>query len=122
MTQIIKIFISSIILIIFTSLSEAKQAQDSLFCKIIKVDDNDILPVFKCEKNCFTYSSEDFIGKVIFSNSRTTWCQPCINEIPELSELNNELKDSGFIMVGINVFPKTKELNLIEFLLENSVS
>jgi thiol-disulfide isomerase/thioredoxin len=122
MTQILKIIISSVILIIFTSLSEAKQAQDSLFCKIIKVDDNDILPVFKWKLNGFTYSSEDFKGKVIFPNSRTTWCQPCINEMPELSNLNNELKDSGFIMVGINVFPKTKTLNLTEFLLENSVS
>jgi thiol-disulfide isomerase/thioredoxin len=34
-------------------------------------------------------------------NIWATWCSPCIAEIPDIAELAEELKDSGFRVVGI---------------------
>lgn len=34
-------------------------------------------------------------------NVWTTWCSPCVGEIPHLSELNEELKGEGFNVIGI---------------------
>ena len=45
-------------------------------------------------------------GKVMFLNFWATWCAPCKKEMPELSEINTELKDKDFVMYGINVFQR----------------
>ena len=34
-------------------------------------------------------------------NVFTTWCTPCINEIPDLGKLYEEMKDQGVNIVGI---------------------
>ncbi|MBU5482020.1 TlpA family protein disulfide reductase [Blautia sp. MSJ-19] len=34
-------------------------------------------------------------------NIFTTWCSPCVNEIPELEKLYQEMKDSGIGVVGV---------------------
>lgn len=34
-------------------------------------------------------------------NVFTTWCTPCVNEIPYLETLNNEMADQGVTVVGI---------------------
>lgn len=34
-------------------------------------------------------------------NIFTTWCSPCVNEIPELEKLYQEMKDSGVGVVGV---------------------
>lgn len=34
-------------------------------------------------------------------NAFTTWCSPCVNEMPELEKLYQELKDSGVGVVGM---------------------
>lgn len=39
--------------------------------------------------------------KLTLVNVWTTWCSPCIGEIPHLSELNEELKGEGFNVLGI---------------------
>lgn len=48
----------------------------------------------------------DFKGKVILLNFWATWCAPCKKEMPDLSEINKELKDKDFKMYGVNVFFK----------------
>lgn len=58
------------------------------------------------------FSMEDMEGNTytqdIFSdysltmvNVFTTWCTPCINEIPDLEKLRNEMADQGVNVVGI---------------------
>ncbi len=45
-------------------------------------------------------------GKVIVLNIWGTWCGPCINEIPDFIDLQNEFKDKGVEFVGISIDSK----------------
>jgi thiol-disulfide isomerase/thioredoxin len=40
-------------------------------------------------------------GKVVFLNFWGTWCGPCRREIPEIIEINKDLKGKDFIIIGI---------------------
>lgn len=41
-------------------------------------------------------------GKVAVVNFWATWCPPCREEMPELSELYNQYKDQGVVVIGIS--------------------
>jgi len=47
------------------------------------------------------YSLSQFKGKVVVLNFFTIWCQPCREEMPDLSAINNENKDKGVQVLGI---------------------
>lgn len=36
-------------------------------------------------------------------NIFTTWCSPCVNEIPDLEKLYQEMKDKGVGVVGVTL-------------------
>jgi thiol-disulfide isomerase/thioredoxin len=58
-------------------------------------------------------------GKIIVLNFWATWCPPCREEMPELSELNTEYQDKNVIVIGIAL----DEIGLIkEFDDENNIS
>lgn len=58
-------------------------------------------------------------GKIIVLNFWATWCPPCREEMPELSELNTEYQDKNVIVIGIAL----DEIALIkEFNAENHMS
>jgi peroxiredoxin len=58
-------------------------------------------------------------GKIIVVNFWATWCPPCLEEMPELSQLQEQYKDRGLVVLGIS----TDELDKIqEFIKENPVS
>ena len=48
-------------------------------------------------------SSASFEGDVLLVNFWATWCGPCIEEMPELSELHKEYADQGFSVIGISL-------------------
>lgn len=49
-----------------------------------------------------TYTQEMFADyDLTMVNVFTTWCTPCINEIPDLGKLYEEMKDQGVNIVGI---------------------
>lgn len=49
-----------------------------------------------------TYTQEMFADyNITMVNIFTTWCSPCINEIPDLEKLRNEMSDQGVNIVGI---------------------
>ena len=50
-----------------------------------------------------TFKLADYKGKVLVVNAWATWCGPCRQEMPELVRLQNELKDKGFEVIGLNV-------------------
>lgn len=48
---------------------------------------------------------EDFKGKVIFFNVWATWCAPCIEEMPTIQNLYNEVQDRDdvvFLMLSMD--------------------
>ena len=48
-------------------------------------------------------SLEVYKGKTILLNFWASWCQPCIEEAPELEQLYRNLKDKDFVIIGIAV-------------------
>lgn len=48
-------------------------------------------------------SSTSLQGKVLLINFWATWCAPCRGEMPALNTLQQELKDKGLTIVGINI-------------------
>lgn len=47
--------------------------------------------------------SSSFQGKVLLITFFATWCPPCIEEIPTLKALHEELAKEGFSVVGLSV-------------------
>lgn len=54
--------------------------------------------------------SDSYKGKVLLLTFFATWCPPCVEEIPVLMELHNELADAGFSVVGLSVDQQGPEL------------
>lgn len=46
---------------------------------------------------------KEWDGKLVLLNFWATWCPPCIKEIPDLIELQNEYGDQGLQIVGIAI-------------------
>lgn len=45
----------------------------------------------------------DFGGRVLVLNFWATWCAPCVEEEPSLSEFQKRLAGSGVVVVGVSV-------------------
>ncbi|KGF70655.1 sodium:dicarboxylate symporter, partial [Hoeflea sp. BAL378] len=50
-----------------------------------------------------TASLADFTGQAMLVNLWATWCAPCREEMPALSELERELGDDAFKVLAINI-------------------
>ncbi len=48
-------------------------------------------------------SLSSFGGKVLVLNFWATWCAPCVQEIPSLSEFQKEFANSGVVVVAVSV-------------------
>ena len=44
----------------------------------------------------------DFKGKVLLLNMWATWCGPCRGEMPSLVKMQDEHRDKGFEIIGLN--------------------
>ena len=70
-------------------------------------------------ENGVSQNLSQYKGKIIVLNFWATWCAPCREEMPELSELNTEYKNKNVLVLGVAV----DELNLVkEFSKESPVS
>jgi thiol-disulfide isomerase/thioredoxin len=49
------------------------------------------------------FKLSDISGKVIFLDFWASWCVPCKEEFPYLIKLYNDYKDSGFVVIAVNV-------------------
>ncbi len=50
-----------------------------------------------------TVSKANFGGKVLVLNFWATWCPPCIDEMPSLSQLHDQMNEQGVVVLGISV-------------------
>lgn len=48
-------------------------------------------------------------GDVVMLNFWASWCAPCREEMPHLNALNDEYKDLGFTLFGVNVDENSKD-------------
>jgi peroxiredoxin len=44
-----------------------------------------------------------YIGKIVVLNFWATWCEPCREEMPELSSLHDAYKDKNVVVLGVAV-------------------
>lgn len=59
------------------------------------------------------YSLSQFKGKVVLLNFFTFFCGPCRQEMPHLSQMNQELKGQGFQALGIGLSSTPEQLKQI---------
>jgi peroxiredoxin len=52
----------------------------------------------------------DLRGKVVLINFWTTWCQPCIIEMPSMEKLYRKYKDKGFTILAIDIMEKPETI------------
>lgn len=61
-------------------------------------------PVFnKIDISGKPISLRQFRGKIVLLDFWASWCSPCMASIPLLIELYKKYKDSGFVLLGINI-------------------
>ncbi|QOY35968.1 TlpA disulfide reductase family protein [Anaerobacillus isosaccharinicus] len=61
---------------------------------------NFTLPIWGSDKEM---SLSDFRGEIVVLNLWASWCPPCRDEMPDLIKLDEEFKDQGVNVVGINM-------------------
>lgn len=70
------------------------------------------MPAFTLE-NAVTgekISSQQFRGKSLLVIFFATWCPPCLQEIPNLIDLQNQYQGKGFSVVGLSVDTEGKQV------------
>jgi len=56
-------------------------------------------------------------GKILFLNVWATWCQPCVEEFPDLVKVYNEYRSAPVDIIAISVdYPDETESKIIPFL------
>jgi thiol-disulfide isomerase/thioredoxin len=60
------------------------------------------LPAFDVRDTSGAQWNRDTLkGKVVIVNFWATWCQPCVQEIPELTQAYRTHKDEGLVILGV---------------------
>ena len=66
-----------------------------------------------------TYVLQQLKGKVVYMDFWASWCPPCVKSFPFLNQLNNDLKEKGLHVVGINLDEEVTDAQ--DFLAKNPV-
>ena len=61
-------------------------------------------------------------GKILFLNVWATWCQPCIEEFPDIVKLYNDYRNAGVDIAAISVdYPDEVDSKILPFLVSQHV-
>jgi cytochrome c biogenesis protein CcmG, thiol:disulfide interchange protein DsbE len=73
----------------------------SLHDNVVKAGDR--APEFSIKAdNGRTVTARDFGGKLLILNFWATWCQPCVQEVPSLEQLQKQLGSKGLVVLGVS--------------------
>jgi len=73
----------------------------SLHDNVVKAGDK--APQFSIRAdNGKTVTARDFGGKLLLLNFWATWCQPCVQEVPSLEQLETSLGPKGLVVLGVS--------------------
>src|ERR1051325_1134771 len=68
------------------------------------VQAGDVAPGFTIKADSGqTVSIPNFGGKLLVLNFWATWCPPCVQETPSLSEFARQYKSRGVVVLGVSV-------------------
>lgn len=62
------------------------------------------------DENGISQALSQYKGKIIVLNFWATWCPPCREEMPELSQLHDQYKDKNVVVLGVAI----DELGLVK--------
>ncbi len=119
---IIRLFIHTLVLVFcisFTSIASISWAGISEKdyweeVGVLKIDKTKPVPAPPFTLNSIDgrkVSLRDFRGKVVFLNFWTTWCPPCIYEMPSMEALHKRFKNRGLVVLAVNSEEGVKKVN-----------
>lgn len=83
--------------------AKAPEGKAAEFNKVLKV--GDAAPALRVEKWLKGSPVTSFEkGKIYVLEAWATWCGPCIQAMPHLSELQHQYKDKGVTIIGVNIW------------------
>lgn len=62
-----------------------------------------VAPDFTVTDSTRSISLDQLRGKVVVLNFWASWCQPCVDEVPSLIQMQNELKSKGVVVFAVSV-------------------
>lgn len=75
-----------------------------LFALLSAVQADDSLPLFSFpDTEEKTHNISEWSGKTLVINFWATWCQPCLKEIPEFVQLQNQFAAKNVQFIGIAI-------------------
>ncbi len=77
-------------------------------------------PQFTVQDSDRKITLSDFRGKVVVLNFWATWCPPCVEELPSLIQMQQQMKDKDVVVLAISV--DEDKNNYDQFLKEHRVS
>ncbi len=60
-------------------------------------------PNFTVQDSDRKVTLSDLQGKVVVLNFWATWCPPCVEEMPSLIQMAQQMKDKGVVVLGVSV-------------------
>lgn len=62
-----------------------------------------LLPAARADDTAENFDLQDYRGKVVWVDFWASWCTPCRRSFPWLNKVQEEYRDLGLVIVGINL-------------------